>query len=190
MLSVCGGGLRTYLSELDALPDRGLVGFLPVNVRTSDDPGGGNAVGAVLATMATDVADPVERLKAVHASTTEAKSQLQGMDQMTAMAYSAALLAPAALQAASAVANVPVPGTTFNLCVSNVPGPSEPLYFRGARLQAIPTHGMALNITLESYADTVNVGFIGCRETLPHLQRLAVHTGEALEELEAALSQV
>lgn len=192
VLSICGGGLRTYLDELDALPERGLIGFLPVNVRTSDDPGGGNAVGAVLATLGTDVADPVQRLKVVHASTTEAKGQLAGMDQTTAMAYSAALLGPAALQAAAAFTGLPVPGTTFNVCVSNVPGPREPLYFRGARLQAvyplsIPTHGMALNITVESYADTLNVGFIGCRDTLPHLQRLAVHTGAALAELEAAL---
>ena len=57
---------------------------------------------------------------------------------------------------------------TFNLCVSNVPGPPEPLYFNGSRLEAtypvsIPIHGMALNITLQSYADTMNLGFVGCR---------------------------
>ena len=52
---------------------------------------------------------------------------------------------------------------------------------------SIPGHGMALNITCQSYAGTLNFGFIGCRDTLPHLQRLAVYTGEALQELEAAL---
>ena len=60
-----------------------------------------------------------------------------------------------------------------------------------ARLEAtypvsIPIHGMALNITLQSYADTMNFGFVGCRDTLPHLQRLAVYTGDALDELEKA----
>ncbi len=119
---------------------------------------------------------------------------MRGMDQTTAMAYSAAVLSPAGLQAATAVAGVPSPLNTFNLCISNVPGPRKPLYFRGARLQAIyplsiPTHGMALNITLESYADTLAFGFIGCRETLPSLQRLAIFTGEALEELEAAVQR-
>ena len=49
---------------------------------------------------------------------------------------------------------------------------------------SIPMHGMALNITLESYADTMNFGFIGCRDALPHLQRLAVYTGDALDELD------
>jgi diacylglycerol O-acyltransferase len=55
---------------------------------------------------------------------------------------------------------------------------------------SIPMHGMALNITLQSYADTLNFGFIGCRDTLPHLQRLAVYTGEALDDLEAAKKSV
>src|SRR5690606_9305483 len=80
---------------------------------------------------------------------------------------------------------------SFNLVISNVPGPREPLYFRGARLEAayplsIPFHGYGLNITLNSYAGTLNFGFIGCREVLPHLQRLAVYAGEALVELESA----
>ena len=78
---------------------------------------------------------------------------------------------------------------TFNLCVSNVPGPRETLYLNGSRLEAtypvsIPMHGMALNITLHGYADMLNFGFIGCRDALPHLQRLAVYTGDALDELE------
>ncbi len=74
-----------------------------------------------------------------------------------------------------------------------VPGPQDRLHLRGAPLEAtypisIPGHSMALNITAHSYAGKLDVGFIGDREALPHLQRLAVHTGEALEELEAAVS--
>lgn len=194
VLAVCGGGLRTYLQELGELPDRSLVAFLPVSLRSEDDPGGGNAVGAVLSVLGTEIEDPLERLRTVHASASSAKDQMRGMDQTTAMAYSAAVLGPASIQAATAVAGVPSPLNTFNLCISNVPGPRKPLYFRGARLQAIyplsiPTHGMALNITLESYADTLAFGFIGCRETLPSLQKLAVYTGEALEQLEAAVQR-
>lgn len=193
VLAVCGGGLRRYLQELDALPDRSLVAFLPVNIRAEDDPGGGNAVGAVLSLLGTDLEDPLERLRTVHASASSAKGQIRGMDQTAALAYSLAVMAPAGLQAAAAVAGVPAPATTFNVAISNVPGPRRPLYFRGARLQAIyplsiPTHGMALNITLESYADTLAFGFIGCRQTLPSLQRLAVHTGTALAELESAVA--
>ena len=192
VLSICGGGLRTYLSELGALPDKPLIAFLPVDVRSDTEGAGGNAVGAILSSLGTDVADPLERLHVVHASAARGKQQMEGMDQATALAYSAALMAPATLQVVGAFAKLPQPRTNFNLCISNVPGPREPLYFRGARLDAIypmsiPTHGMALNITLESCVDALGFGFIGCRETLPSLQRLAVQTGEALEALERAV---
>lgn len=191
-LAICGGGLRTYLLEQNALPDRPLVAFVPVNVRPKGDPGGGNAVGAVLASLATDVADPVERLRAVTASTTAAKKQLNGMTKEAVIAYSQALLAPAGLQTVSAITGLGRQPRTFNVTISNVPGPAQPLYFAGARLEAsypasIVNHGMGLNITLFSYAGEMCFGFTGCRDTVPRLQRLAIHTGAAVNELEAAL---
>ncbi|MBS2028546.1 MAG: wax ester/triacylglycerol synthase family O-acyltransferase [Deltaproteobacteria bacterium] len=193
VIALCAGGLRRFLQDLGQLPEKPLVAFLPVNIRPKDDPGGGNAVGAILASMATDLEDPRARLEAIIASTQRAKEQLQGMSQSAMLAYSALLMAPFGLQSLQALAGVPpwLP-VTFNVCISNVPGPDKPLYFRGARLEAsypvsIPTHGMALNITCQSYAGTLGLGFIGCRDTLPHLQKLAVYTGEALQELEKAL---
>ncbi|MDG4668466.1 wax ester/triacylglycerol synthase family O-acyltransferase [Mycobacterium sp. 236(2023)] len=191
-LAIIGGGLRKFLRDFDKLPDRSLIAFLPVNVRPKGDEGGGNAVGAMLAPMGTDIEDPVERLTMITTSTRAAKAQLQSMSPAAIIAYSAALLAPAGGQIAGALTGVQPPWPyTFNLCVSNVPGPREPLYFNGSRMEAtypvsIPIHGMALNITLQSYADTMNFGFVGCRDRLPHLQRLAVYTGDALAELEAA----
>jgi diacylglycerol O-acyltransferase / wax synthase len=188
-LAIVGGGLRRFLSEAGELPDSPLVAFLPVNVRPKGDEGGGNAVGAILATLATDVEDPVERLERIVASTRSAKAQLEGMTQEAILAYSAYLLAPGGLQAVSAMTGIhgPLP-LGFNVCVSNVPGPREALYLRGSRLEAyypasIPIHGMALNITVLSYAGTLNVGFIGDRDALPHLQRLAVYTGGELAAL-------
>jgi diacylglycerol O-acyltransferase / wax synthase len=78
----------------------------------------------------------------------------------------------------------------FNITISNVPGPDKPMYFRGAELLAtypasIVTHGQALNITCQSYAGFMNFGFTGCHASVPHMQRVAVYTGEALDELEA-----
>lgn len=73
-----------------------------------------------------------------------------------------------------------------------MPGGETALYFRGWRAEAvhplsIPFHGHGLNITANGYAGTINLGFIGCRDTVPHLQRLAIYSGEALEELEASV---
>jgi diacylglycerol O-acyltransferase len=192
LLALSGASLRRFLLDLGELPDEPLVAMLPVNVRPKDDPGGGgNAVGAILASLATHIEDPGERLRAVVASARRAKQQLQGMSRAAIIQYSALLLAPFGLQAFKPIAGKLRP--SFNVVVSNVPGPTEPLYFRGARLEAIypmsiPVHGLALNITCTSYADTLNFGFIGCRETLPHMQRLAVYCGEAMNELEATLS--
>jgi WS/DGAT/MGAT family acyltransferase len=191
ILALSGASLRRYLLELDALPKAPLIAMVPVNVRAKDDAGGGNAIGAILASLGTDLTDPVERLGAVMASTRSAKEQLQGMPKTAIVQYSALLMAPFMLQQIPGAVGRVRPA--FNVVISNVPGPDEPLYFRGARLEgafpmSIPVHGMALNITCNSYAGTVNFGFIGCRDNLPHLQRLAVFCGEALGELEAALA--
>ncbi len=194
LMAICAGGLRRFLGDLDELPDRPLIAFVPVNVRAKDSDGGGNYVGATLVSLGTDIEDPSARLSAIAASSRAAKARMRGMTGDAVIAYSAMLLAPAGLQVARAMTGVPLPvPLTLNVCISNVPGPTKPLYWRGARLEAtypmsIPGHSMALNITAQSYAGTLNIGFVGDREALPHLQRLAVHTGEALDELEASVA--
>ena len=92
---------------------------------------------------------------------------------------------------APSIANSSLPpaGTVDNVTISNVPGPGETLYYEGARLEAmypvsLIAHGGALNITCLSYTGSLNFGFTGCRDTLPSMQKLAVYTGEALDELE------
>jgi len=190
VLAITGATLRRFLLELGALPSRPLIAMIPVNVRPKDDPGGGNAVGSMLASLGTDVADPVGRLEAVMASTRAAKNHLEGMSRNAIVQLSALMLLPSGLQQISGTSGRIRP--QFNVVISNVPGPERPLYFRGARLEAvyplsIPIHGQALNITCQSYAGTLSFGFTGCRDTLPHLQHLAVYMGEALDELGAAL---
>ena len=194
LMAICAGGLRRFLADMQKLPPRPLIAFIPVNVRPKESQGGGNAVGATLVSLATDIDDPLARLAAITASSRAAKARMRGMNADAVMAYSALLLAPAALQVVKAMSGLPLPvPTTLNVCISNVPGPKDVLYWRGARLEAtypvsIPGHSMALNITAHSYAGHLDIGFVGDREALPHLQRLAVHTGEALDELEAAVS--
>jgi WS/DGAT/MGAT family acyltransferase len=190
VLALCAASLRRYLLEQNALPREPLVAMVPVAVRAKDEQGGGNSVGAILASLATDIAAPDERLAEIIASTKKAKDMLQGMSKAAIIQYSALLIAPSLLQMLPTTAGHLRP--TFNLVISNVPGPEQPLYFRGAQLEAsypmsIPLHGQALNITCNSYAGQMCFGFTGCRDTLPHLQRLAVYCGEAMHELEVAV---
>ncbi|GAB3287596.1 WS/DGAT/MGAT family O-acyltransferase [Parahaliea aestuarii] len=188
ILALCAGALRTFLKELGALPGRPLTAGIPVSLRTADDQGAGSAVSFIIADLATNVADPMRRLQAIATSTRGAKAVLQGLPRDSIEKFSMALMTPYGLQMIAGLEGRTRP--VFNVTVSNVPGPQEPLYFRGARLEAMypvsaVTHGQALNITCYSYAGTMTFGFSGCRDTLPHMQKLAIYTGQALEELEA-----
>jgi WS/DGAT/MGAT family acyltransferase len=158
-----------------------------VSVRADGDDSVGTAISFILASLATHVADPRRRLAAIHASTARAKEHLQRLPRAGMDSYTAAFKAPIMLGLMTGMGGRGRP--MFNVTVSNVPGPQTPLYFAGARLEAtypisLLSHGQALNITCISYAGTLNFGFTGCRDTLPHMQHLAVYTGEALEELE------
>ena len=106
------------------------------------------------------------------------------------MQYTMLLMAPTIVTLLTGIGGRTRP--MFNITISNVPGPDKPLYFRGAELVAIypasiVTHGQALNITCQSYAGIMDFGFTGCHSSVPSLQKLAVYSAEALEELEAAI---
>ena len=190
VLAICGGALRRFLLELDALPNKPLTTGIPVSVRPKDDEGTGNAITFIIGTLATDVADPLERLQAITASTRLAKEHVQSLPRQAMMQYTMLLMAPYMVSLVAGVGGRTRP--MFNITISNVPGPEQVLYFRGARMEAtypvsLVSHGQALNITCQSYGGNLAFGFTGCRDTLPHMQRIATYTGEALAELEQAL---
>lgn len=190
VLAACGGALRRFLDDGGDLPEAALTAGIPVSVRPKDDEGTGNAITFIIATLGTDIADPLERLAAVRASTRAAKAHVQSLPRAAMTQYTIALMGPTILGLLTGLGGRMRP--VFNLTISNVPGPDGPLYFRGAELLAtypvsIVTHGQALNITCHSYAGRMAFGFTGCHTTLPHLQRIAVYTGEAFEELERLL---
>jgi WS/DGAT/MGAT family acyltransferase len=189
VLAMCAGALRTYLLEADALPDESLTTMVPVSLRT-DDSAGGNAVGAVITSLATDIAEPSWRLDRIKQSMQIAKDTLSALTPLQRLALSAANMAP--LPVVSALGGGEGWRPPFNLTISNVPGPKNDLYLNGARLQgiyplSIPYHGQALNITLTSYGDNLGFGLTGCRRRVPHLQRLLTHLETSLLELERAV---
>lgn len=190
VLALCGGALRRFLVELGELPERPLTAGIPVSVRPKDDEGAGNAITFIISTLGTDIDDPAERLLAISGSTRRAKAHVQSLPRQAMTQYTVLLMAPYILSLVTGVGGRTRP--MFNVTISNVPGPDKHLYYRGARLEAaypvsLVTHGQALNITCQSYAGFLAFGFTGCRDTLPHMQRLAPYTARALEELESAL---
>lgn len=191
VLAICGGALRRFLEELGELPDKPLTAGIPVSVRPKDDEESGNAITFIISTLGTDISDPIERLHAVRASTRRAKEHVQNLPRQAMLQYTLLLMAPYMATLLTGVGGRTRP--MFNITISNVPGPDHALYFRGAKMEAsypvsLVSHGQALNITCQSYDGFLNFGFTGCRDSLPHMQRVATYTGEALRELEGALA--
>ena len=188
VLAMCAGALRRYLLDADALPSDSLVAGVPVALPVGRDQDGGNAVSMVLCRLATDVSDPHERLRRIRASMLAAKSSMAGRS-----ALQISLLGLATATGPSA-ANL-LPGYAgrgrppYNVVISNVPGPRQPMYWNGARIVgwypvSLPMENQALNITVLSYADNIEFGLIGCRRSIPSLQRLLDDLEESLRELE------
>ncbi|WP_328329993.1 wax ester/triacylglycerol synthase family O-acyltransferase [Kribbella sp. NBC_00382] len=191
MLAMCSGALRNYLIDLRALPDKGLTAMVPVSLRGADGngTGGGNSLATLIADLATDEIDPEQRIRRIMDSTTYGKgvlSQLSPMQNLMIGALGLGSAGPAAVIPGLA-GRTPPP---YNLVISNIPGPSDsPLYWNRSRLlgtypASIVLNGQALNISVTSYDHQLHFGLVGCRRTVPHLQRLLAHLETSLAELE------
>jgi len=188
ILAMCGSALRHYLQSYDALPDLPLVAMVPVSLR-KDDSIGGNQVGVILANLATHLKGSLNRLGVIKQSVDEAKDKFQRMSKEEAVNYTALTLAPSGLTLLTGLMSK---WLAFNVVISNVPGPSEPQYWNGAKLErfypvSAIVNNMALNITIISYEDRLEFGIVGCGRTLPSMQRLLQYLDDALIELEADL---
>jgi diacylglycerol O-acyltransferase / wax synthase len=190
VLYLSGSALRRYLAEHGRIPERPLTAGIPVNLREAGDESMGTNVGIIVAELGTHIANPRERLDAIKRSSAEAKRHLSELPPAARATYSLLINGPYIIGLLAGLgSHAPIP---FNLGISNVPGPPEPLFLNGSRLDALfplslLLQGNALNITCVSYAGTLNFGFTGARDTLPHLQNLAVFMGESLDELEEVL---
>ncbi|MES2951105.1 MAG: wax ester/triacylglycerol synthase family O-acyltransferase [Pseudomonadota bacterium] len=187
-LAICAGALREYLQAHHSLPKKPLVAMVPVSLHGETD-AGGNQVSLLLASLATDIADPLKRLQRIVESTTEAKERLTKMPRLQKMAHGITSISPLGIGMVTGTAEK---HPLFNLVISNVPGPKETLYLNGARLDeaypvSIPTHYLALNITISGYGDHLGFGYTACRRSVPALQRMLDYTQNAITELETAL---
>jgi WS/DGAT/MGAT family acyltransferase len=192
VLALSAGTLRRYLEAHDELPETPLVAMVPISVRTEDQRGeAGNRVSAMLVSLATDVADPVARLKTIAESTKQAKDQEKaiGADVLTdwtEFTFPALMGRAARLTSSTKVFDRLRP--IFNVTISNVPGPSFPLYLAGARLERMhpvgPIHeGIGLNITVMSYLGRVFFGLQVGREAVPDVAMMPPLIRDSLDEL-------
>lgn len=202
LLWICSTALRSYLTQHHSLPKKSLVAAMPVSLReagASDTANLGNQVSMSLVELGTHLAHPLKRMNAIMASTGKVKTSMQSLKGLLPTDYPS-LLAPWLVGGAAKLAlnaygksgiasRLPM---VANLAISNVPGPPVPLFLAGAKFitfhpLSIVMHGLALNITIQTYAGHVDFGIIAGKKALPHAQDLARAIEQAFGEAQALL---
>ena len=201
VMAVCAGALRTYLEEHHALPDAPLVGMVPVSIRTgAEEDRWTNRVSGLIADLPTNVEDPIGRVSAMHDTMTAAKQRFDMLpaDAISDLAqFAPPALATRAIRMATAARMADRLNPPFNLVISNVPGPRQPMYLGTAKMKhyfpvSTVVDGQGLNITVQSYVDSLDFGLVACRELVPdlwHLADLCVAEVDRLLALSAASEQ-
>ncbi|WP_369990534.1 wax ester/triacylglycerol synthase family O-acyltransferase [Streptosporangium sp. 'caverna'] len=190
VMTLCAGALRQWLLKHDALPEQPLVAGVPFSLRVPGDHSVGNQVTIMITTLATQVADPVERLMAVRDAMELIKDRsslapARWLQELSDMMPSA-LTGMAARAAFNLFAGSAGP---INVVISNVPGPQIPLYVSGARLlsyhpvSVVTDASGGLNITVFSYDGSLDVGVVTCREMVPDVWTVTDYLRDALSEL-------
>ncbi|MGI9287358.1 MAG: WS/DGAT/MGAT family O-acyltransferase [Pseudomonadales bacterium] len=198
MLTIVAGALRKYLESKHEMPDQTLVAGCPIDVRSDEErSAGGNMVGMMNVALCTEIADPLERLEAVHESASAAKAYAQALGPRMMMDITDLLpggVLSVALRAASAtgLAEAAVVQNTF---ITNVPGPSVQMYFAGAMLvdsmsfgPLMPNVGLfhIIYSNVQNKAGTISISITACREMMPDPAFYADCLQDSFDELEAA----
>src|SRR6266508_2210333 len=198
VLALSSGVVRRYLLERGALPAKSMTAAVPISLREEGNTEANNQVFGMICSIATNIENPKERLEAIIAQSTKSKEMSHPLRAFMPQVSNVSMLgAPilvqimALLYSRSDLSNVLPPSA--NITVSNVPGPRQTLYAAGAELLhifpvSISTHGLALNITVQSYRDQLDFGFIAGANIIPHVQVLCDMLPLEFDALEAAFA--
>ncbi len=198
VLALASGVVRRYLISQGALPNKSLTAGVPISLREEGNADSNNQVFGMICSIASDIEDPKKRLETIIAQSTKSKEMSHPLRALMPQVSNISMLgAPilvqimALLYSRSDLSNVLPPAT--NITVSNVPGPRQTLYAAGAELLhifpvSISTHGIALNITVQSYRDQLDFGFIVGANIIPHVQVMCDMLPVEFDALEAAFA--
>jgi len=191
--AVISGVVRSWLAGQDELPHQSLVGICPVTLRDRESAvpdEHGNQFGLGLCPLGTNIDDPAQRLTLIHHAMDNIKHQVASQGPGAMLLVLAPAIGPTVLLPQLPWTSWVRPG--YNMPISNVPGPQHEMYFNGAHVDeiypvSVVYDGMALNVTVCSYADRIGVGYVADRDVLADIDELVPLTEVALSELEAAV---
>jgi diacylglycerol O-acyltransferase / wax synthase len=178
-LAIVGGALRRYLLKHDELPDQSLAAAVPISTRATEDVGaGGNQIDGTRVGLSTDVADDIDRLRAISAATKDIKTARVGVSASQLSALSEVVpggLLGTGLRAAAELAARAKIRTAANCTVTNVPGPRVPLYFLGCKVLSCHgvgpiQDGMGLIHLVTSYCDDLTISIVADRDMMPDME--------------------
>ncbi|MCT8177683.1 WS/DGAT/MGAT family O-acyltransferase [Variovorax sp. CY25R-8] len=180
VMATVAGALRHYLADNNELPAKPLVAGVPVSLREAGDDTANNQASMILVSLATDITDPLQRLKAINASSTASKSTMNRfkaviLDDFPTFAAPWLVSGIASMVGRSGLVNMLPPAA--NVAISNVAGAPFPMYFAGALVTcyypvSIASHGTALNVTVQSYNGRMDYGLIACRRAVPDITEI------------------
>lgn len=199
VLAMCAGALRSLLAARGEHPDEALVAAVPVSLRGEEDKTiGENMASGMLVSLATNLEDPVERLRYIASGSRDAKDQERLLGAEDFVDWAELVAPPVANGLARLAARFKLSerlSPPFNIVISNFRGSPFPLYSVGAKmLSAYPlgpvADGAPLNITVQSYTDKLCFGLSAGREAVPEVWDVADYLDDALAELSKAAAQI
>ena len=198
VLMICSGALRRNFLKHGPLPRKSMVAGVPISTRAKGDASSNNQATMTVVSLGTHIADPAKRLAHVLAATAAMKAGMGAMKSLMPTDFPSIgvpwlMAGLGALYAKARVADR-LPAIA-NVTISNVPGPTVPLYMAGARMltnypTSIVVHGVALNITVQTYDESLEFGLIACGCAMPEVAELARHVQAAFDEFQALPSSV
>jgi len=183
VLMICSSALRRHFAKHGPLPRKSLVAAVPISLRSKGDTASNNQASMSLISLGTHIADPGKRLAHVMAASASMKATLGSVKSLLptdfpSMGVPWLMEGLTAIYGRAGVADRIPP--VANVVISNVPGPTVPLYMAGAKMltnypTSIVVHGVALNITVQTYNDSLDVGIIACAQAMPEVDEFAAH---------------
>lgn len=193
VLMICSGALRRHFLKHGPLPRKSMVAGVPISTRAKGDTASNNQATMTVLSLGTHIADPTKRLAHVLAATAAMKANIGAMKSLMPSDFPSIgvpwlMQGLGALYAKARVADR-LPAIA-NVTISNVPGPTVPLYMAGAEMltnypTSIVVHGVALNITVQTYNESLEFGLIACGAALPEVAELARELQAAFDEFQA-----